>query len=358
MAKQIKKHGKFALILSLILIMVAMYGLIPLAEAAGLSSIKCTLDDSRPTTGSKQTINFTTTNAVTAGQTIKIGYADDWTIPSFTTSDVTFTGATLVDSCDAETDEVTMTTSDTGGDKHVTFTVCTGDTVTAGAKVITLGTGATKITTPTTSASYTISIGGTMTDSGNAMVYIISGVSVSATVAETLSFVIDTVASAQTVNGATTNVATTSGDEVDFGTVSTTTNKIAAHDLKTTTNAGTGYTATTKYTQTLQIDATHDIDDLGFTNGSPGTFPETATDEDFGYTTDDATLAGTPGRFISDKWAKFETNPYEVAYHDGPADGTTAGSGKIRVGYQVGVAGITPAGEHTTTIIYVCTPIF
>ncbi len=325
-----------------------------LADAAALTSVKCTLDDSRPTTDSKQTINFTTTNTVTTGQTIKISYSDDWTIPAFVVGDMTFSGATLVSVCAGVGDEVEMTYSSVSP-KHVTFTVCAGDTVTAGAKVITLGTGVTKITNPTPSASYTVGINAT-TDSGDALVYIISGVSVSATVAETLTFVIANVASGQTVNTATTNVATTSASAVTFGTVTTSTNKIAAHDLQTTTNADGGYTVTTEYTQTLQVDGTHDIDDHAGTNDTPSVFPESTTDEDFGYTTDDATLAGTADRFISDKWAKFTTAPLEVAYHDGPADGTTSGSGSIRVGYQVGIAGVTPPGEHTTTIIYICTP--
>ena len=162
------------------------------------------------------------------------------------------------------------------------------------------------------------------------------------------------VASGETVNGASTTVATTTGNNtIPLGTVTVSNNAIAAHDLNVATNAGGGYTVFIRYTGKPTFGG-NEIDDLATSNASPGPFTSPGT-EAFGYTTDDATLGtGTPGRFSSNKWAAFSTDNYEVAYS---AAATTA-TETTRVGYQVGISGSTPAGNYTTTVIFTATPTY
>lgn len=181
-----------------------------------------------------------------------------------------------------------------------------------------------------------------------------AGQTVTASVDPTLTFTIAGVASAQTVNGATANITTTT-TTIPFGTLSTGTNRIGAQDLTVSTNAGGGYTVTTRYTGTLANGSGGTVVDWTGSNASPTTFSAAGTSA-FGYTTNDAALGtGTANRFTSsggNKWAAFTTSPLEVAYNSGSVSETT------RVGYQAGISTLTPAGSYTTTIIFTVTPIY
>jgi hypothetical protein len=73
------------------------------------------------------------------------------------------------------------------------------------------------------------------------------GQAVSLTVDPTLTFTIAGKASGQTCNGATTN-QTTTATTIPLGKPTTVTNHIGAQDLTVATNAGGGYTVTTRYT--------------------------------------------------------------------------------------------------------------
>jgi hypothetical protein len=177
---------------------------------------------------------------------------------------------------------------------------------------------------------------------------------VSATVDPSLSFTVNAVADAQSVNGATTTITTTS-TTVPFGTVSSSANAIGAQDLTVTTNSGGGYSLYARYTGQLN-NGSVDLDNHTGTNASPTTFSSAGT-ASFGYTTNDSTLGtGTEDRFTSgggNKWAAFTASNLEVAYHASAVAAQTT-----RVGYQVGVHGTTPAGLYTTTIILTATPTY
>lgn len=174
---------------------------------------------------------------------------------------------------------------------------------------------------------------------------------VSLTVDPSISFSIVSVGSSQTVNGATTTVASTA-TTIPLGTVSSSANAIAAHDLTVATNAGSGYTIYAKYTA-VPTSGSNTIEDHTGTNASPTAFSAAGT-EAFGYTTDDVTLGtGTANRFISNKWAEFTTSDLEVAYNAAAVSSQTT-----RVGYQVGVAETTEAGSYMTTVTLTVTPIY
>ena len=196
---------------------------------------------------------------------------------------------------------------------------------------------------------------GTPVDSGTVMFIYTAGQAVSLTVDPSLTFTITGVASGESVNGATTTVATSTGaNTIPLGTVTASANAIAAHDLNVATNAGGGYTVFIRYTGKPTFGA-NDIDNLAtYTNGNPGSFSAAGT-EAFGYTTNDFTLGtGTANRFSSGKWAAFNIANYEVAYNGSATTSTQT----TRVGYQVGISGSTPAGNYTTTVIFTATPTY
>jgi len=190
-------------------------------------------------------------------------------------------------------------------------------------------------------------------DSGIGTFIYATGQSVSLTVDPTIAFNVQAVASAQSVNSATTTVTSTDGT-IPFGTVTSGALGIAAHDATVTTNAGSGYTVYIRYTAKPTSGA-NDIDDHTGTNASPTTLA--AGTEAFAYTTNDAVLGtGTAARFTTapPKWAAFTTSNAEVAYSAAAVSSETT-----RIGYAVGVSGTTPAGTYgTSTVILTATPAY
>ena len=356
MPKIVKKYGKIALILGLILILLIVYLLIPEGQAATISSRSITISDSRPSqTG--VTYDFAGTHSSTVVKCLNIQFCTTatgtCTLPTGMSVNLASATSTGWSGWTYASWSAGFATTTTG----FRYTYATGE---AGGSAYSFS--ATNITNPSATSTafawvntYTNTDCSTgATDSGVAAFAIISGISVTATVAESLTFSIAGVASAQSVKtGVTTNFATTA-TTLPFGTLSSSTNQIGAHDLTVTTNATGGYTTTTKYTGALTSSAADTITDHTGTNDSPTSFPAAGT-EAWGYTTNDASLGtGTTGRFgDTNVWAGFSTTAYEVAYSSGPVSSETT-----RMGYQAGISGTTEAGDYSTTVVYVATPVY
>jgi hypothetical protein len=261
----------------------------------------------------------------------------------------------------------------------ITLTVTTPSAQTGGATVlvpVTIG-----ITNPTvTNTTYFVRIttvdGSSATiDGPNSPAFAIltgTSVAVSATVDPNLTFSIASVNSGGTVNGATTTVTSTAGT-VPFGTLVSGSSQIAAQDLTITTNAGSGYTITASHAATISgnpplvavnnVDNIDTFNDSGASNASPATWSAPAgstADVDtgyFGYTTNDAALCtGTGNRFTSsggNKWAGTTTIGQEVA-----CSTTGVSSQTTRVGYQVQINSLQPAGSYAGTVILIATPTY
>ncbi len=364
------------LIISLLVWALGLPTWIKYAHAANVTSYKDTLTDSDLSVLSKHSLSFTLANTVTSSSTIKITFdsATSLFTPGFssaTTTDITVTGMTLVTSCGVGSDEVTVTgTGNTGSNEGYTFTVCSTDTVTTGAKTITIGAVTNLVTNPGVSASYVIRLGGTMTDSGDTRVAIIDDVTVTASVDTTLTFTISGVASGQAnandpgVTSITTTATTIPWGTLGIGTASST----ARQDLAVTTNATNGFTVTVWQDQNLTSSTGADIDIFkDGTNGSPaawtapaGTLDSEATYGHEGITSEDATLSGgdTFGTALYDAVGS-STSRLPVFYHTGPADGTTADKGATKIGFKIQINALQEAGtDYTQALTYIATPTF
>lgn len=199
MAKQIKKYGKKTLIFALIILLVGMYVTIPVSQAEDLTEEKDTLSDSRNTVLSDHDIKFklhTDTliedaedvtvkfNGFTHGGTPSV--IGDWDISSDED------GSGEYDNPLTPTTHWTFTTG-AGADPVYTFSFTSaGETAIGSDKYIqiefTNGTG--KLPNPGV-GTYKIEIAGGFGDTGVTYVAIVAGVSVTATVAESLTFTID-----------------------------------------------------------------------------------------------------------------------------------------------------------------------
>jgi hypothetical protein len=208
--------------------------------------------------------------------------------------------------------------------------------------------------------------GSTVIDSASVAFAILTttSIAVTASVASTFTFSVAAVTTGS-VNGATVDVTGSTANSIPFGTLSTATPKIAAHDLTVTTNATNGYTITVKAAADPPlVDSTNNIDAFSGTNATPTTWSSPAGSAAsvntgfFGYTTNDASLGtGTATRFTAsggNKWSGTTTSPLEVAY-----SATGIGSSEItRVGWQAEVNGLQPAGAYSGTVILVATPTY
>lgn len=167
------------------------------------------------------------------------------------------------------------------------------------------------------------------------------------------------------VNGATITLSNTTASLIPFGTLSAGTSVVAAHDITVTTNASNGYTTTVHGASNPPLTAGGaDIDGFTGTNGSPtvwtspaGSTPNINTGF-FGYTTSDSTLlTGTADRFTSsggNKWAGVTVTPSEVAYS--PA--SVLSGETTRIGWQIEVNSLQPAGSYTGIVLIVTTPTY
>jgi hypothetical protein len=345
-------------LVSSLLIFILFFGWfrVPVAGGATLSTGSLLLSDSRPSNAAT-TYTFTWSNVTTSSiKCVKIVFATTvagTTVPTGMNTDASAAVSATSNYITAGSWSTDKTTNGT-----LLITYATGETPSASARTVVL-TGITNSSVVDTAyfakfSTYdNVDCATSLRDSGTVAFINTNGQAVSATVDPSLTFTVNAVSSG-TVNAATVNITTTA-TTIPFGTVTSSTNKIGAHDLTVGTNAAGGYTVTTKYTGALTNLASNTISDISGTNASPGAFPA-AGNEGFGYTTRDSSL-GTVAydRFTNpagDLWAKFTTSPLEVAYS------ATAASETTRVGYQVGIAPTTEAGTYTTTVVFTATPVY
>ena len=352
-------------------------------KAAALSSVKDTIEDSRPSTVSNHQITFTTATLVddASSHTITVTFPAGFTLTSITEDDV-----------DLEDDGVDKTTAATcAGTEHfsaavsgqvLTFTACTGDggDIAAGSVVDVKigdiatgsGTGTNKITNHATPAVYDVTLAGTYGDTGTAKIAIIATITASATVATTLSITVTGRSPAQCAdydNTAGTEITTTAST-VPFGTVNTEAFYDGCQRLDIGTNAAGGYTISAKESDQLTSGGTPIPD--GTCDGSCSETAEanwaTATNNGFGYCMQDIT--GDGGATADAGWGTNGCDAADTFFKlfselnvDSPEQQTIMSSaGPINdisdVGYRLSVDSLQAAGSYTNNIIFVATPTY
>ena len=348
---------------------------------ATVTSFSDALSDSRASIAANHTISWDVvdTSCIEANDVFKLTLTD-WITTGITEDDIDIqddgVDKTTNTSCGSSDFSVTFN----AGSKEIIFTACgTMTTITSGSVVtVKIGTnatqsgnGANQLSNPT-AGSHTISLASTTgyTDSGEIQVATLSGQTTDLAVSASLSVTVAQVASAQSVNNATTSITTTA-TTVPFGTMTVNADKVGAHDVTVSTNAAEGYTTSIRWfgsgTTNGLTSGSNNCDGFSFgtaTNASPqawaaGTNPSgTAANADtcwYGYTTNDSTLGvGTADRFTSsggNKWAPFDTTPYEVAYAPVNAEVT-------RIGHKVEVNALQPVGSYSGVTEYITTAVF
>jgi hypothetical protein len=352
------------------------------SSASQLTSVSATASSSAPSVSSSYIIRFTTINAIGqtgAASTTRVTFdptANSFDLTSLATATDVFIartggGLTLVASvaaCSVAANEIYV--SQIGRAQppdFVEFTTCTGDTIAAGA--ITINLANSHVTNPAAVGSYIVRIGGTMTDSGDARVSIVSTVTVSATVDTNLTFTIAGVASSSAVNGDTTSTTTVgSATAIGFGRLSVGTSSIAAQDITVATNALNGFSVT--LTESGDMSSSNGANINAFKDGNAayppvawttpvGTVGNANSYGHMGVTSEDSSLPAGDEFGAQLYTGLTSTSTRTVLYNTGPADGVSANVGATRVGYRIQISALQEAAtDYSTTLTYVCTPVF
>lgn len=344
-----------------------------------VSSRSDILSDSRPSATSNHTISFRVNSAISASSTLEVRFPADFSFPSgLDCGDVDVaTGTEWTLSTTSTGCEVTATTwgavlAPSPPTLVITAPTSTGVYVATGTVItIKIGTnatfqqtGTTRITNPSSSGTYTISAGGTFGGSGDMLVAIVSGVTVEARVAESLSITVSAVAAGSCTadDGASGTSRDTTSVSVPFGSVSPNAFYIGCQDLVVSTNAGGGYSLTTQESRPMMTAGGAAIPDTTCDTGSctesAAAAWTNASNNGFGHTcfnqvNHDCASAysnGTNFRQFADISAG--ESAQELMASSTPASAT--GRAKFRLSRSSGQA----AGTYTTVITYIITPTF
>ena len=365
----INNQKRIVLVFVIVFSLLAVYGLFPvklfkpLAKADSLTSSKDTLSDSGLSASSSHTILFDMTQDLDADDVIQITVHDDFNdlanatavCPTYTTASTTYTAETF----------------------QVVECVATGVVSHAATTTVIYN-----LTNPGTDGARDVDIvildeGTTELESTNMKVYILSGITVSASVDGTLTFTVGLLGP----DSGTTNVngvdltASSTNTTLAFGTLDPTSSTTLGQSLAVITNAQNGFSVTVQQNQDLQSAAGNTINSF---NNSPddtgsstqpltawekptGTFGYTNTYGHIGLTSDDgsldATVWGVVDPFGAAQYAGLNlTDTMQVMYHNGPVDGT--GNGAANVAYTVEITDYQESGDYQNTLTYVCTPTY
>ena len=362
----------FTLIISLLLWLSGFPLSLQFASAATVAQFSATASSSVPSANTNYRITWTDSTQITVGQTIKITFDpgnSTFDLGSLANNEVVTSASPtnlsiITTACGATPNQVSISggISNSAGDKSVTLTAC--GTIATGTKSVTFTNN--HVTNPSSPGSYKIIVGGTQADSGQTLVAIINQVTVSASVATSLSFNITGLSSGSTVNGETTSTST-SASAIAFGTLASGTPIIGGQELTVTTNAGNGFVVTVQEDQNLTSSAGSQI--YTFKDGGGTSLPiawasptsivgNALTYGHIGLTSDDSDL--NAGEFTGTKYVgNFATTSRVIFSNSGAADGVTQNIGKARVAYKIQISALqAAASDYSNHFTYICTATF
>jgi hypothetical protein len=383
-----------ATITSLLLASTAAYLLVAQTQAAALTSVSDTLSSSTAGAVSNHTVVFTLATAIADdSSTITLTFPVGFNMGSVDENDTDISGSV--------TGEMT-TAADCSGAEEVgvdisgqviTFSICNGDngdlassetvTIEVGTNATASGTGANQITNPSKTAGIgtadisTISIGGTMSDNGDALVATIEGVDVTVTVDESLSFAIAAVASgscdaADQDSAVSSNL--TGGINVPYGSITANNLVDGCVTLTVGTNASNGYATTIEILPQLLTSGSDTIAEGDCDTGGESCDDTTTgqwatnTNNGFAYCMEDVTgnaaetADGTgwaAGGQCDDATPEFKTFPVAASKQDVMASaGALTASDVSQTAYRLSVSSTQAAGNYSATVTYIATPTF
>jgi hypothetical protein len=354
MAQKIKKLSKKLITFVCMITLVFSISIVNNADAT-LASVSDTLSDSRFNTATNHVIVFTVkAGDLTNPDTIIVGFEADFDTASVVFSDISVNGSVFgafgLDDGACVGDGIGVTGE---GTDTVTFTVCSGTTITD-EEVVTITFANSHITNPAAATcgsgnnSYVCDIDITTSDeSGTAQVAIVSGVTVSATVNEALTFVISDVAvgfgginpgTLRYANSLETGATAAPGAGDPFSLTYTSNVAGASITVKSLNGAGTAGLYSPSVTQTLTAKSATTMS--GATNGFAVYGTSSDMTMDAGFNGAGGNVAVTTGNLPFASASAVGQNVVEVDLIASAAVGTLG------------------ASDYATTLVFVATPVY
>lgn len=374
-------YSRIAVVLGITVSLVMLYVFVAPTRAATLGNREVKLSDSRPgQTGvvydfeadhtavgiqciqvqfcTTATGSCTNPTGFDSNSAAKTGTWTGWTIGSWTLA----TAANMIV-------QLTHGTTETGGSDYSFHLGTITNTTSAATNFARINT-------------YTDSCGGTGQDDGVVAFAITDGVTVQATVAESLTVTLATETATNCPdNGGGTDSsddADSSATVIDLGELATDTFSYACHLLSVSTNASVGYTTTVEKTQLLTSggNTIADGDCTGSScSASLSGLWGTNSDNGFGYcledvtgnpalTTDSSDDAGTGAvdweavDQCSDTTPLFKLYPTTATTENVMKSYTAVSGDQIRMRAQSSIGATQQAGSYNTVLIFVTTPTF
>lgn len=341
-------------------------GLHSMAQAANVTDLYILLSDSAPSAPSDHEIEFVSPTGIGASEDIVITYPAGFDPSVIGQEDIDLlVNGTNVLAADwsvvTDADSITIT---------VDNLIAAGATTTilVGLNATNEGTPDSQIVNPTPAGgneSYEIEISAGTADSGFTRVVILDTVLVTAAVNTTFEFTVAGTATSTSVNSTSTTL-TSSSTTIPFGTLDAGEIETLAQDLTVVTNAINGFVVTVESDGQLESSTGADIDNFDDDSiGNPkaweaptNNIAQENTWGHWGVTTEDTDTTRTT-EFGANEWQGVSTTPTVLFSHDGPSDGTTAGIGATRVGYQIEISPLQEAAQdYSAVLTYIATPTF
>lgn len=378
MAKIVKKHSKTFLVLVLMVSLVGLYVLVAPTgvKSASLGNREVKISDSRPAqTG--VTYDFEADHSASNVSCIRVSFCNNATGTCTAPTGLSASSATTAPTASwAVWTTANWTLASLAA--TLTYTNATGEGASLATQNRSFVGG--NITNPTSANTYfarinTYSNTGctTAVDDGVTAFAIISGISVTATVAETLNFAIAGTAGANCAYG-TDSTITTTATQVPFGELSATTFYRGCSRLTVTTNAGAGYSMTSQEDTSLKTASNVTIADTACDGGSCTATVSSAANwtntaiAGFGYTCAGArcnsAFSSATGFVQYSCMGSTTTCEPDPASGDGTPQvfaSYTAGavsSDLTTVVSRVNISGTQAAGSYSNTVIFVATPTY
>jgi len=359
-----RKKQKF-FIISLVLIIFAMYGFLPpLPKANAMLSIfdaQDLISDSDVGQVVTHAITFTTATTTVTGDYWRIDF--DSSFSGISDVNATCGYGELVASSTGDTLDCTLAAADiVATSTGVTITNVTNASAgNEGTKYITI--------------NHYSSVG-ELKERVKIAVVIVKTVLMTATVDSSLTFNVSGTSSGAVVNGVVCD-NTSTATATPFGTLETNIASTVCQVLDVTTNANDGYIVTVEQNHELLSDAGANINSFNNSPNSTGSTtpgawnnPDNTLDlyHTYGHMgltsndddTDDDSIM--PNDYYQAATAYFaglnSTDPMIVMAHDGPVDGVTQNYGVASILYRAEIGSLQEAGDYESLLTYICTPTF
>ncbi|MDX1607693.1 MAG: hypothetical protein R3251_00575 [Candidatus Spechtbacterales bacterium] len=383
-----KKYYREVITIGLILSFLLLSTVFSTAQAGVFTGERDTLSNSRPGVNSNHTVRFVTDNAFAVDETLVIAFDSTFDGSSLTEPgdfDLSYGGAS------GDATEVLLTAGAPSATEWrveadntvITFITASAANTLPGSGeivVVEIGTNADAQTQGTNqmvnpskvaaegtadilNVNLTYDANG-VNDTGTALVAIIEGVTVSATVAETLSARIETDvdANCDATFGSQDNSGSVTNTSVTYGTLTADQFRHECQKLIVSTNAANGFSATSQENTALyESSAGNTIDNFAEGSASPTTGNTWSTTYGFGYacsnTYDGGIQSGVCSETNSLNFRPFadrsiSQDPAEFLSSAGATTNTSL------VNYRIRVSADQQAGDYSNIVTYVFTPTF